>query len=131
MNVESLREFCLTLPQVTEKVRWGDNLLFCIGGRMFAITSFDPAARVRISFKCSPDGYYELLEKEGIIPAPYLARAQWVSLERWDALSDRELEGWVAHAYELIKAKLPRKTREALAKKKNGRKAKKAQHRRR
>ncbi len=120
MNVESLRQLCLSLRHVTEKIQWADALLFCVGGKMFAVASLDAAARTRLSFKCSPDGYYELLEREGIIPAPYLARHQWVALERWDALSDRELEDWIAQSYELVKAKLPRSVREGLDKKASG-----------
>ena len=50
----------------------------------------------------------------GIIPAPYMARAKWVALERWDALDDREFKPLIERAYALVKQKLPKKTQAAL-----------------
>jgi predicted DNA-binding protein (MmcQ/YjbR family) len=63
-----------------------------------------------MSFKCDDETFAELCERDGIMPAPYMARAKWVALERWDTLSDRELKPLLAEAYRLVKAKLPKKT---------------------
>ena len=114
MNVDWLRELCLSFPGTTEQIQWGCDLLFKVGGRMFAITPLEPAP-VWLSFKASPDNFGELTERQGIIPAPYLARAKWVALETKDALSANELAGLLRESYELIVAKLPRKTRESLS----------------
>ena len=80
---------------------------------MFAHTVLEPSP-VWLSFKTSPDNFYELTERPGIIPAPYLARAQWVALETKDALSSLELAPLLRDSYDLVVAKLPKKTRDSL-----------------
>jgi predicted DNA-binding protein (MmcQ/YjbR family) len=80
---------------------------------MFAHAVLEPAP-VWLSFKASPENFYELTECPGIIPAPYLARAQWVALETKEALSPAELSVLVRDSYDIIVAKLPRKTRDSL-----------------
>ena len=114
MNIEPLRRICLGFPCVTERVQWGNHLLFEVGGKMFAITSLEPAPSY-VTFKCTPDSFAELVERQNIIPAPYLARAYWVALQSSDALSQRELADCLRSAYDLILAKLPRKKRDSLA----------------
>lgn len=113
MNLERLRSHCLSFPGATEQIQWGDHLVFKVGGRMFAVAATEPSPHV-LSFKCSDEGFAELLEQEGVVPAPYLARARWVALERFDALGDREIQERIAQAYGLIAAKLPRKARSGL-----------------
>ena len=113
MSLNWIRTFCLALPSVTEDVKWEKDLVFSIGAKMFAVTCLEPAAVV-LSFKCSPEGFAELVERPGIIPAPYLARAHWVALEDEDALTRRELEPWLRSAYELVWAKLPKGVRAGL-----------------
>lgn len=113
MSLNWIRTFCLALPRVTEDVKWEKDLVFSIGAKMFAVTCLEPATVV-LSFKCSPEGFAELVERPGIIPAPYLARAQWVALEDEDALTRRELEPWLRSAYELVRAKLPKGVRAGL-----------------
>src|SRR5258708_37602905 len=85
MNVDRLREICLSFPGATEQIQWGCDLLFKVGGKMFAVTPLEPAP-VGLSFKTSPGNFAGLTERPGIIPAPYLARAQWVALQTRDAL---------------------------------------------
>ena len=113
MSLNWIRTFCLALPSVTEDVKWEKDLVFSIGAKMFAVTCLEPAAVV-LSFKCSPEGFAELVERPGIVPAPYLARAQWVALEDEDALTRRELEPLLRSAYELVRAKLPKGVRAGL-----------------
>jgi predicted DNA-binding protein (MmcQ/YjbR family) len=114
MDPSWIRDLCLSFPAVTEHVIWGSDLTFKVAGKMFAHTVLEPAP-VWLSFKASPENFYELTERLGIIPAPYLARAQWVALETKDALSSAELGALVRDSYDLIVAKLPKKTREALS----------------
>ena len=114
MDAESVRKFCLSLPHVTEDVQWGSDLLFRIGNKMFAVVALDAATDHRMSFKCTPETFAELTEREGIMPAPYVARYHWVALERFDALPERELKDLLRNAYQLILEKLPRKLREQL-----------------
>ena len=115
MDIESIRSFCLSLPHADEKVQWGNDLLFRVGEKMFAVAALEPSHGVALSFKCTPDKFAELVEQEGIIPAPYLARHHWVGLERFDALPDRELKPLLTNAYQMVLGKLPNKVRTALA----------------
>jgi predicted DNA-binding protein (MmcQ/YjbR family) len=109
MNIEKFRKHCLSMPGTTETVQWGNDLVFKVGGRMFAVAALDAAASHRVSFKCSDEGFAELQEFEGAVPAPYLARAKWIALERFDALADREIQARLAEAYALVFAKLTKK----------------------
>lgn len=119
MNNERIREICLKLPHVTETLNWGHHLVYWagdreIGGKMFAMTDVDGVGTGVLWFHCGAERFHELLEREGIIASPYLARAHWVTLERWDALGPREIEEELARAHALILAKLPKRTRSLL-----------------
>lgn len=114
MTLDAIRDYCLALPHVTEKVQWGNDLLFCIGGKMFAVAALDAASPVKLSFKCTEEKFVELVEQEEIIPAPYLARHHWVGLQSDDTLSAKELKPLLKEAYQLVLVKLPKKTQAAL-----------------
>jgi len=103
----------MSLPHVTEQVQWKIDLVFKIGGKMFAFVVLEPHTTC-LAFKCSPEDFDELIERTGIIPAPYIARAKWVALETFEAMQRKELEPRLKHAYELIFAKLPKKTQRDL-----------------
>ena len=90
MNIDWVRDLCLSFPKATEEEVWTNDLTFKVAGKMFAHTVLVPAP-VWLSFKASPEKFAELTERTGIIPAPYLARAQWVALETKDALPPEEL----------------------------------------
>ena len=114
MDIESVRSFCLSLPSVDEKVQWGNDLLFRIGEKMFAVVSLESASDHSMSFKCTPEVFAELIERAGIVPAPYVARYHWVALERFDVMPERELKELLKNAYQLIFDKLPKKSKAAL-----------------
>ena len=114
MNLDQLRKLCLSFPGVTEQIQWGDDLLFKVGGKMFAVTRLEPA-KVWLSLKANPEQFVELTERPGVIPAPYLARAKWIALESPYALPDSELAQLLRESYELVRAKLPRKISESIA----------------
>ena len=114
MNVEWVRAHCMALPHTTEKVQWGDDLVFKVADKMFAVAALVPA-KVALSFKSAPEEFAELVERPGVIPAPYMARAQWVALETGDAIQRAELKRLLTRSYELVVAKLPKKTQAALA----------------
>lgn len=115
MDIEWLRKHCLSLPHTTENVAWEDHLVFKVGGKMYAITSFEPDQRW-LAFKCTEDDFARLVDQPGIIPSPYLARAKWVSLETNRVLPPNEVSLLLTRSYEVVLAKLPRKTRESLGK---------------
>ncbi len=114
MNTDWVRELCLSFPRTTEQIQWGDALVFKVAGKMHAVTALQPS-RTWLTFKASSENFVELTERPGIIPAPYLARAKWVALETRDALPLDELARLLRESYDMVVAKLPRKTREALA----------------
>ena len=117
MDIEAIRQHCLQFPHTTENVQWGADLCFKVDGKMFAVVAMETVPQ-RISFKCTAENFTALCERSNIIPAPYMARAQWVSLERLDALADAELREALAESYRLVWQRLPRKRRlelEALA----------------
>jgi predicted DNA-binding protein (MmcQ/YjbR family) len=114
MDIEQVRTYCLSFPHVTESVQWGNDLVFKIGGKMFAVTVLEGASKYCLSFKCMPEKFAELTEEEGIDPAPYVARYHWVALQRFNALSEKELKALLRNAYDLVLEKLPKKTRAAL-----------------
>jgi predicted DNA-binding protein (MmcQ/YjbR family) len=109
MTLDKLREYCLTFPGATEQIQWGADLVFKVGGKMFCVACTDVAPNV-MSFKCDDEMFAELCERDGIIPAPYMARAKWVALERWGTVGDREIKPLLAEAYRLVREKLPKKT---------------------
>jgi predicted DNA-binding protein (MmcQ/YjbR family) len=113
MDASWVRDLCLSFPSVTEHMIWGNDLTFKVGGKMFAHAVLEPAP-VWLSFKTSPENFFELTERPNIIPAPYLARAKWVALETKDALSSAELSALIRESYLLVLAKLPKRTRESL-----------------
>jgi predicted DNA-binding protein (MmcQ/YjbR family) len=115
MDIEQVRKFCLSMPNATERVQWGDDLLFCIANKMFAVAGLGPDG-AKLSFKCTPEKFAELVELEGIIPAPYVARYHWVALQDLNALPARELKELLKTAYQLVHDKLPLKVRKELGK---------------
>lgn len=113
MNVDWIRDLCLSFPQTTEQVQWGEVLVFKVAGKIHALTVLTPA-KTWLTFKASPESFAELTERPGIIPAPYLARAKWVALETKDALPLDELARLLRASYDMVVAKLPKKIRESL-----------------
>jgi predicted DNA-binding protein (MmcQ/YjbR family) len=114
MHAEELRKHCLSFPGATEHQIWGNDLTFKVGKKMFAHTVLE-VAPVWLSFKTSDERFAELLERQDVIPAPYLARAKWVALETREAISASELRELLREAYDLVVAKLPKKMQANLA----------------
>ena len=120
MDNERVRQICTGLPDVAETVNWGHRLVFWvgareIGGKMFAMTDLDGTGYGVLLFHCGPERFHEMLEVEGIVPSPYLAKAHWVTLLRWDVLRPREIEEELRRAHALIYEKLPKRTKTSLA----------------
>jgi predicted DNA-binding protein (MmcQ/YjbR family) len=137
MDAERLRVYLLSLPHVAETMQWGANLVYwvgdkAIGGKMFALVNLDEPScagapgldsetwvsgrpHLLLSYAAGPERYAELLERDGLVPAPYFARIHWVAAERWEVFSDAEWQRELRAAHEIILAKLPRKVRATLA----------------
>lgn len=114
MDSESVRAHCLSFPEATENVQWGNDLVFKIAGKMFAVMALEGPVKYIMSFKCTEEKFNELIEREGIDPAPYMARNKWAAIERFDVLSDKELKGLLRNSYDLVVEKLPKKVREQI-----------------
>ena len=114
MDIESVRAYCLSFPHATENVQWGNDLVFKIAGKMFAVTVLEGAAKYCLSFKCSEEKFAELIEQDGIDPAPYSARYHWVALERFNLLSEKELKALLRASYDLVFEKLPKRLKTEL-----------------
>jgi predicted DNA-binding protein (MmcQ/YjbR family) len=115
MTLETIRTICRALPEVTEDIKWGHDLCFCIAGKMFAVVSVEPPHS--FAFKCTPETFGELVERPGIIPAPYMARNMWVMEQQLgDVLERSEVEALVRTSYDLVVSKLPRSKQPGAAK---------------
>ena len=120
MDNERIRAICMAMPHVTETLNWGHHLVYWvgdrdIGGKMFAMTDVDGTGFGVLWFHCGAERFHELLEIEGISASPYLAKAHWVTVERWDALRAREIQEELKRAHALIFEKLPPRTKKVLA----------------
>lgn len=111
-----VRAFCLSLPNATEDVQWEHDLLFRVAGKMFCVTNLEPGmSPTKIAFKCTPEKFAELVEIEGIIPAPYMARNHWVAMIEINSLRQPEIKELIQGSYQMILAKLPKKKQSELS----------------
>jgi predicted DNA-binding protein (MmcQ/YjbR family) len=110
VTLDTVRAICGALPEVTEDVKWGHDLCFCVREKMFTVVNLEPPHQ--IAFKCTPESFAELVERPGIVPAPYMARNMWVMEEELgESLDRRELAALVKTSYDLVVAKLPKSKR--------------------
>ena len=110
MTLDTVRTICRALPEVTEDVKWGADLCFCVRKKMFVVVNLEPPHQ--LALKCTPESFAELIERPGIIPAPYMARNMWVmEQELGESLDRRELTALVKTSYDLVVSKLPKSKR--------------------
>lgn len=114
MDIEAIRQYCLSLPATTEKIQWGADLVFKVGGKMYAAVVLDDRQLGSLSFKSTPEGFAELIEREGVEPAAYAARYHWVTVLPPHALRDDEICSLLRAAYEIVRAALPKKMQQEL-----------------
>ena len=114
MTLETVRKICRSLPAVGEDVKWGSDLCFSVAKKMFVVVNLEPPHQ--IAFKCTAESFGELVERPGIIPAPYMARNMWVQEQvLGDTLTRAELEALVRTSYQLVVAKLPKSKQPGVA----------------
>ncbi len=115
MKITDVETFLLSLPHATLSIQWGSDRVFKVGGKMFAVIGVhDDTSSHGMSFKTSDESFRILTELPGIKPAPYLARASWVWLDKPTRLSAKELRAYLTRAHALVAAKLPKKTQREL-----------------
>ncbi|GAB3919790.1 MmcQ/YjbR family DNA-binding protein [Mucilaginibacter myungsuensis] len=112
MNLEEIRIFCLSLPSATEDVKWGQDLTFNIGGKMFCVTGLD--GPFGVSFKVKDEEFEELSTSKDIIPAPYVARYKWIHVSDEHRFNKKDWEHYIRQSYDLVRGKLPKKVQAGL-----------------
>ena len=120
MNIDAIQKYCLGFPHATEKLQWDDALCFKVHGKLFAVAGLD---NPRLTFKCTPDVFAELIERENIHPSPYLGRYHWVMLDRLDALPDGEIKDLIRQSYEMVEAGAPKPRRSNAARRSKNKKS--------
>ena len=114
MNIEAFRAICLKMPGATEDIKWGNDLCFSVGGKMFAITSASPTPDFGCSLKCDPETFAMLTQRENIEPAAYVGRYHWIAIKRADALTTKEWKERIKASYDEVFVKLPAKMRKSI-----------------
>jgi predicted DNA-binding protein (MmcQ/YjbR family) len=107
MDIEELRSICGKLPKVTEDIKWGNDLCFCIGEKMFCVTGLTNP--MQISLKVKNEEFDELCATANVVPAPYVGRYKWILVQDVNRFSKKEWKHYISQSYELIKGKLPKK----------------------
>jgi len=107
MFAEQVAQFCLQLPGAREDYKWGGMRVFSVAEKkMFAVLDL---AGKGLSFKVGPELFLGYVDRPGVRPAPYLARAYWISVAVPYALSDDELRDLLTRSHQLVVGKLPKK----------------------
>ena len=114
MKYAQIEKFCLSLPGAVLSIQWGSDHVYKVGGKMFAAMGGPGMKPQSLSFKAAPDSFAILTSGKNIIPAPYLARAQWVQLTRLDALDAKTLKGYLTRAHAIVAGGLTKKKRAEL-----------------
>src|SRR5882724_2086044 len=112
MTIEDIRLIALKLPHAKEDIKWGSDLSFCVAEKMFCVTSME--GECKFSLKVEAEEFDELCQRQGFIPAPYMARNKWVLIDSSAKLSKKEVESFIKRSYELVKSKLPKKLQAEL-----------------
>ncbi|MBS1978476.1 MAG: MmcQ/YjbR family DNA-binding protein [Bacteroidetes bacterium] len=116
MNIDSICEICRGLPSVTEEIKWGSDLCFMVGGKMFCVVVPDNPLKVSVKV---PDEEFEVISSSpGIIPAPYAARHKWVLVEDVSVWNKTKWNQRITESYNLVKSRLSIKKQISLGTKK-------------
>jgi predicted DNA-binding protein (MmcQ/YjbR family) len=103
---EVQRRVAAALPAATEDIKWGADLVYSVGGKMFCVFLLRDGVTHSCSFKVDDERFLELTGVPGVIPAPYLARAHWVQVQPGHGLAPADLDALVRRSHALVAAKL-------------------------
>ena len=112
---ESLRALVSGWPGVASELKWQYDLVFSVAGKMFCVLCVQGREAGKLSFKVEDERFLEFTDRPGVVPAPYMARAHWISMDDPSVLPQAELQALVRRAYELVRAKLSKKLQRELA----------------
>lgn len=106
MNIETLRDYCLSLPDVEETLPFGpDTLVYKIGGKVFLLTGLD-SEEFRFNVKCDPDLAIELRDQyDCVLPGWHMNKKHWNTVVVDGSVSDKQLREWIDHSYQLVAPK--------------------------
>jgi predicted DNA-binding protein (MmcQ/YjbR family) len=110
MDLEQLRELCLSFPGATEGIKWEDHICFMVAEKIFCMTGEQGG----VSIKVPPEQAEELTERDGIVATPYMARNHWVTIQQFSRLKPKEWPQYVRQSYDLVRSKLPKKVQQGL-----------------
>jgi len=113
MSTEDIQEICRGFNHVTEDVKWGNDLVFSIGGKMFCVVGLDQNP-VTASFKVLDEEFEEMCSRPGFKPAPYVAKYKWVWIDDIRKMKTSEWKKYLQQSYSLVAAKLSAKLRREL-----------------
>ena len=113
MTLEEIREFCLALPGTTEDIKWENHLCFNVGQKMYLLTSPDQVP-VSATMKVNKEDFTEICNQNSFIPAPYLARYNWVQTSDINLLSDNLCQEMIQTSYELVYEKLKKSEKDKI-----------------
>lgn len=108
-DFERQRALAASLPGATEDIKWGADLVYSVGGKMFCVLLLEAGRAATCSFKVDSERFLELTGVPGVIPAPYLARAKWVQLGRVHGLAGADLDALVRRSHALVASRLTKK----------------------
>jgi predicted DNA-binding protein (MmcQ/YjbR family) len=114
MKYTEVETFCLSLPGAKLSIQWGADHVYKVGDKMFAAMGPPEMRPQSLSFKAGDDSFMILTKEKNIIPAPYLARAKWVQLQKLDALGTKDLKAYLTRAHAIVASGLTKKMRAEL-----------------
>lgn len=113
MNIEELQAICKGFPSVTEDIKWGNDLVFSVGGKMFCVIGLNQSP-TSLSFKVKDEEFEEMSSREGFKPAPYVARYKWVLIDDINRMEQKDWKYYLHQSYQLVKDKLPARIKKQL-----------------
>lgn len=112
MDIDFIRSYSMTFPGATEEIQWESELLFKVGGKIFVMCGSSSEGLVML--KANPEKFDELVEIQGVIPAPYLARNKWIGIRNKNDLKISEIKNLIKESYELVFQKLPKRLKNEI-----------------
>jgi len=105
MNIESLREYCISKKGVSESFPFGeDTLVFKVNGKIFALANLD--GDLSINLKCDPDYAIDLREQySSVTPGYHMNKKHWNTINIDGTIPEKEVFLWIDHSYDLIEEK--------------------------
>ena len=110
-TLAKLKKHCAALPGATHDIKWGQDLVYSVGGKMFAVMCETGEHADTLSFKVEDHRFLELTDRDNFMPAPYLARAKWVFVKDVRKADEKELKALITRSHELVVGKLPKSRR--------------------